>query len=80
MGTKGIQGMDKFRKKARAQIESRGRLYRPVETGQSRRVGELEINDADFWRGKYDELLQHLEHQNKYLRFLEGEVFGGSPF
>ena len=40
----------------------------------------VDINDADFWRGKYDELLKHLEHQNKYLKFLEGEVFGGSPF
>jgi len=72
--------MDKFTTKAKAKATSRGRLYRPVETGQSGRVGELEINDADFWRGKYDELLKHLEHQNKYLRFLEGEVFGGSPF
>lgn len=72
--------MDKFTAKTKIKIASRGRLYSPVETGQSGGVGELEINDADFWRGKYDELLQHLEHQNRYLRFLEGEVFGGSPF
>lgn len=72
--------MDKFTVKTKIKTASRGRLYRPVETGQSGRVGELEINDADFWRGKYDELLKHLEHQNRYLRFLEGEVFGGSPF
>jgi len=72
--------MDKFTTKAKNKIAGRGRLYSPEKTGQSGRVGELEINDADFWRGKYDELLKHLEHQNKYLRFLEGEVFGGSPF
>lgn len=72
--------MDKFTVKAKTKAASRGRLYRPVETGQQGRVGDLEINDADFWRGKYDELLKHLEHQNKYLKFLEGEVFGGSPF
>ena len=72
--------MDKFTTKAKNKIAGRGRLYRPVETGQSGRMWELEINDADFWRDKYDELLKHLEHQNKYLRFLEGEVFGGSPF
>lgn len=72
--------MDKFRQKARTQIKNRSRLYRPVETGQSRDLGCVAVNDADFWRMKYDELLKHLEHQNQYLRFLEGEVFGGSPF
>ena len=80
MGIGRIQVMDKFTIKAKNKAGNSRRLYRPVETGQSGGLGSMEINDADFWRGKYDELLKHLEHQNRYLRFLEGEVFGGSPF
>lgn len=72
--------MDQLRQKARLATKDGKRLYRPVETGQSGGVGSVDVNDADFWRTKYDELLKHLEHQNRYLRFLEGEVFGGSPF
>jgi len=72
--------MDKLRQKARLATKDGRRLYRSVEIGQSGDVGSVDVNDADFWRTKYDELLKHLEHQNRYLRFLEGEVFGGSPF
>ena len=80
MGARGIQIMDKFTIKAKTKAGNSRRLYRPVSTGQSGGLGGMEINDADFWRGKYDELLKHLEHQNRYLRFLEGEVFGESSF
>ncbi len=72
--------MDKLRPKTGTKAENGRRLYRPISTGQSGDVGSVAVNDADFWRTKYDELLKHLEHQNRYLRFLEGEVFGGSPF
>lgn len=72
--------MDKLRAKMGPKAKNGKRLYRPVETGQSGGVGSVDVNDADFWRTKYDELLKHLEHQNRYLRFLEGEVFGRSPF
>lgn len=32
---------------------------------------------ADFWRGKYDELIRHIESQNQYRKYLETQVFGG---
>jgi hypothetical protein len=80
MGFRGIQTMDKFTVKTKAKAASRGRLCDPVEAGQSGGLGSVDVNDADFWRTKYDELLKHLKHQNQYVRFLEGEVFGGSPF
>jgi len=32
---------------------------------------------ADFWRGKYDELIRHIDSQNQYRRYLETQVFGG---
>lgn len=72
--------MDKFTVAGKVKEKHSGRLYRPMETWQQGRVGSMEINDADFWRAKYDELLKHIKHQNQYVRFLEREVFGGSPF
>lgn len=72
--------MDSDGKKSADVEKSTGGLYYSVATRESGRVDIVAINDADYWRNKYDELLKHLEHQQSYCRYLEQQVFGGKVF
>lgn len=79
--------MDKRWEGTVTMVEVKKRLQRAMEARQSGGEGPLALsplkkvlNDADYWRKKYDELLIHLEHQNDYRRFLERQVFGGPSF